>query len=135
VNCTWCGDSVGRRYPGQLRDGRKVFCPAPRRCAPEAQRALPNVYWRLMAPEYLPMRQHLPELKRLRLRIKEMTAMVPPAEVIPGATPAQKAAARKDVVARISALSPELFTSAARDPGAGTRSRRKATAASAPGRG
>jgi hypothetical protein len=53
-----------------MRRTQTAFCRAPASCSIEAQRVLPNIYWRFVQPGMMPMVKHQPELARLKALVR-----------------------------------------------------------------
>jgi len=61
--CSWCGADAGHKAPSNR--GNHAFCGAPRRCDREARKLVQPLYWRLLTPEVLPMRDSIAKITEL----------------------------------------------------------------------
>ena len=63
-SCSWCGRSLGSRWPAHVAS--QAFCGSLATCRFEAQRAIHPLWWRYLAPDLLPMKDHLDGIAQLR---------------------------------------------------------------------
>ena len=118
-NCSWCGEDLGIRYPGNRGNSGLSFCPTPKRCVIEAQKALNNAYWRFLSADLLPMRDHITGVASLNNSIRKRVVLTAPmawGRNDPVEPSARRSERRRQFLSRVAALDASILEPAGSGP-------------------